>query len=101
MNVAKLQEVIIYDYFYERILWTFHPVKAREKDDETYLKKLGKRIATIRKEQGITQVGLAYSCDIEKQNMRRIEAGNTNPTVLMLKRISVNLGMSVSELLDF
>jgi len=76
-------------------------VKTREKDDETYLKELGKRIAALRKEQGISQVGLAYSCDIEKQNMRRIEAGNTNPTIIMLKKISSNLGMTLSELLDF
>ena len=76
-------------------------MKTREKDDETYLKELGKRIATLRKAQKITQVDLAYRCDIEKQNMRRIEAGNTNPTILMLKRISSNMGITVSDLVNF
>jgi transcriptional regulator with XRE-family HTH domain len=76
-------------------------MKKREKADDGYLKELGKRIKTIRKEKGIKQVELAYSCDIEKQNMQRIEAGNTNPTVLMLRRIAENLGISLSELLDF
>lgn len=76
-------------------------MKKREISDATYLKKLGKRIATIRKEKGMKQVELSYACDIEKQNMYRIEAGKTNPTVLMLKKISVALEVSLSELLDF
>lgn len=76
-------------------------MKKREISDATYLKKLGKRIATIRKEKGMKQVELSYACDIEKQNMYRIEAGKTNPTVLMLKKISVALEVNLNELLDF
>ena len=76
-------------------------MKKREKSEEVYLKKLGERISTIRKEKKITQVALSYACDLEKQNMRRIEAGNTNPTVLMLKKICAHLSISLSELLDF
>ena len=76
-------------------------MKVRAKEDDEYLKKLGNRITTIRKERKMTQVFLGYSCDIEKANMRRIEVGNTNPTILMLKKISVGLGVSLSELLDF
>lgn len=82
-------------------LWTFPSMKKREESDELYLKKLGKRIATIRKEKKITQVALGYACDLEKQNMSRIEAGNTNPTVLMLKNICEKLDITLSELLDF
>ena len=59
-------------------------MKAREKADEIFLQNLGNRIASMRKERRITQVELSYRCDIEKANMRRIEAGNTNPTALML-----------------
>ena len=76
-------------------------MKNRGIADEAYLKKLGTRIRTIRKEKNITQVALSYACDIEKQNMRRIEAGNTNPTILMLKKISEHLGVTLSELFDF
>lgn len=79
----------------------FPTLKKREKEDEIYLKKLGERIATIRKEKGITQVDLSYKIEIEKTNMRRIEAGNTNPTILMLKKICAAMDMTVSELLDF
>lgn len=75
-------------------------MKKREISDATYLKKLGKRIATIRKEKGMKQVELSYACDIEKQNMYRIESGNTNPTVLLLKKIATALDISLSDLLD-
>ncbi|MEO8886671.1 MAG: helix-turn-helix transcriptional regulator [Mucilaginibacter sp.] len=76
-------------------------MKAREKADEDFLKGLGARIVGLRKERGITQVELSYRCDIEKTNMRRIEAGNTNVTVLMLKKICGALGVTVGDLFDF
>jgi transcriptional regulator with XRE-family HTH domain len=75
-------------------------MKVREKADEIFLQNLGDRIASMRKERRITQVELSYRCDIEKTNMRRIEAGNTNPTALMLRKIAAGLGISLSELLD-
>ena len=74
---------------------------TREKEDDLFLKKLGRRIATIRKEKKISQVNLGYACDLEKSNMNRIEAGNTNPSILILKKISNELGISLNELLNF
>jgi len=76
-------------------------MKAREKGDDIFLQALGNRIATIRKEKHISQVELSYRCDIEKSNMRRIEAGNTNPTILILKKIAAGLEISLKDLLDF
>ncbi|PQJ10108.1 XRE family transcriptional regulator [Flavipsychrobacter stenotrophus] len=76
-------------------------MNKRVKEDEIYLKQLGQRIKTIRKEKGIKQVDLGYICDLDKSNMNRIEAGNTNPSVLLLRKISSELGISLSELLNF
>lgn len=76
-------------------------MNKREKIEAEYLKKLGKRIKSLRKEKGIKQVDLGYSVDIEKQSMSRIEAGNTNPSVLLLRKIAEVLGVGTSELLDF
>jgi len=73
----------------------------RDKEDELFLKNLGKRIKTIRKERNIKQVDLGYSCDLDKSNMNRIEAGNTNPSILILRKISTELGVNLNELLDF
>lgn len=75
-------------------------MSKRDLADAAYLKKLGARIKGIRKEKGMKQVDLAYLCEIEKQNMQRIEAGNTNPTVLLLKKIAKNLEVSLSYLVD-
>ena len=38
---------------------------------------------------------------LDKSNMNRIESGNTNPSILILKKISDELGISLTELFDF
>ncbi|MET3980184.1 MULTISPECIES: helix-turn-helix transcriptional regulator [unclassified Mucilaginibacter] len=74
-------------------------MEVRKKDDVVFLKKLGERISTLRKQKGMLQVELASLLDIEKSNMSRIEAGNTNPTILLLKKICVVLEVNVENLL--
>ena len=76
-------------------------MNQREKEEELFLKHLGIRIKTVRKEKGIKQVDRGYACDLEKSNMSRIEAGNTNPSILILRKICLHLGISLSELLEF
>lgn len=68
--------------------------------DKEILKNLGKRIASLRIEKGFTQNELADLIDIERSNIARIEAGNTNPTYLTLSKISIALSISVSDLVD-
>ena len=75
-------------------------MKVRENAEEVFLRELGGRIAEIRKRKSITQVELAYRCDIEKSNMRRIEAGHTNPTTLMLRKVATALGIGIGELFE-
>lgn len=66
--------------------------------DKEILKILGKKIASLRIEKGFTQNELADLVDIERSNLARLEAGNTNPTFLTLLKISKALSISVSEL---
>src|ERR1700744_5652933 len=87
--------------FTYKIIGNFSLMKARDKADDIFLQALGNRIATLRKGKHIKQVDLGYRCDIEKSNMRRIESGNTNPSILLLRKIAVALEVSVTELLDF
>jgi transcriptional regulator with XRE-family HTH domain len=75
-------------------------VIKRDKKDSVFLKRLGERIKQIRKEKGIKQKDLGYSLDIEKSNMSRIESGNTNPTIILLKKIAEELNISLKELID-
>lgn len=76
-------------------------MKTWKKQDEIFLKKLGERIASLRKEKKITQVELGFRCEIEKSNIRRIESGRTNPTILTLKKISAGIEIPLNELLNF
>ncbi|MFT3948706.1 MAG: helix-turn-helix transcriptional regulator [Agriterribacter sp.] len=70
------------------------------KEDDVFLKALGKRIRDIRKEKGLTQVDLGDLIDMEKPNMNRIEKGGSNPTVLTLKKICAALGITLDYLLS-
>lgn len=66
-------------------------------NEKAYLKNIGKNIKRIRKEIGITQVELGYRCDFERPSVNRIEAGNTNPTALTLKKIAEALEVPVED----
>ena len=70
------------------------------KEDDVFLKALGKRIRDVRKEKGLTQVELGDLVDMEKPNMNRLEKGGTNPTVLTLKKICNALGITLDYLLS-
>ena len=74
--------------------------KKEQKENELFQIALGERIAKIRKEKKITQVELGYRCDFDKANMRRIEIGGTNPTILTLRKISKGLDIDITELLQ-
>lgn len=67
---------------------------------EQLLVQIGNRIRFLREQKNISQQDLAAFCNFEKANMRRIEAGRTNPTVYTLHKISQALDISLSELID-
>jgi len=75
-------------------------MSSMEKSD--LLKLLGKRIKTLRLENGLSQVDLVARMqgNIDTTNISRIEAGRTNPTVYSLYRLSEALEVSMSELVD-
>lgn len=70
-----------------------------ELEFEAYLKGIGNNIKTIRQSKGMSQVALANACEIEKPNMRRIEAGNTNVTAKTLYKIAKALEVTVPDLM--
>lgn len=49
---------------------------------------------------GISQRMLAYSIGRDRQAIQRLEAGNTNPTYLILHEIAVVLGVEVDFLIS-
>ena len=68
---------------------------------EAFQKKLGKNIARIREEAGISQAELALRCDKDKQSLNRLEKGRINPSVYYLLEIARELKVPVKEVLDF
>lgn len=66
-----------------------------------YLVKLGEKIAEKRSAVGLSQNALAGRCDMDRQNMHKIEKGMINISMLTLKKIADALNIPPRELLDF
>lgn len=68
---------------------------------EQFLILLGKKIASLRQERGLSQTELALLCDKDRQNLNRLEKGKINPSIFFLLQISVELNITLAELLSF
>jgi putative transcriptional regulator len=68
---------------------------------EVFLKKLGKRIALLREEAGLSQTELALRCDKDRQSFNRMEKGRTNPTSYTMYLIAKELDIPLSRLFEF
>ena len=70
-------------------------------NSDNHLKKLGQKIALIRKKKKMSQYLLAKEIFTDQSNLARIEAGKVNPTVKTLLKISIALECKVKDLFDF
>jgi transcriptional regulator with XRE-family HTH domain len=61
-------------------------------------KKLGKRIAGLRKERGFSQEGFAHECGFHRSYMGALERGEKNVTLAMVNKVAKALKISLSEL---
>jgi transcriptional regulator with XRE-family HTH domain len=62
------------------------------------LKRLGKKIKSLREKESISQSQLAFECGISQVQVSRIETGEINTTVGTLSLISKVLGVSIKDL---
>jgi transcriptional regulator with XRE-family HTH domain len=69
------------------------------KDDKDFFVQLGARIASLRKEQNITQVQLAGLLKVSQQTVNAYEVGRRRMPVSSLPRIARYLGVSIEELI--
>lgn len=58
------------------------------------------RLTALRKEQGFTQQSLADSVSIHVSQIRRYESGQTQPTLDVIRKLAISLGVS-ADLLVF
>ena len=70
-----------------------------ESRHEQFLLKLGERIRVEREKMEISQRLMASNLNIDERHLRRIEKGNTNPTVLLLIEVSEYLKIELRCLL--
>jgi transcriptional regulator with XRE-family HTH domain len=66
-----------------------------------FQKRLGKHIASLRQEKGLSQVEFGHLIEMEKQNVNRLENGRTNPTAFTLKKIADALEINQARIFDF
>ncbi|HET9285306.1 MAG TPA: helix-turn-helix transcriptional regulator [Candidatus Angelobacter sp.] len=61
-------------------------------------KKLGKRIAELRKKHGFTQEGFAHECGFHRAYMGAVERGEKNLTLAVMNKIATTLKISLAQL---
>ena len=72
----------------------------RTPEEEIFLKKLGENIIAYRTESNIKAKDVYEKIDMDRSNYRRIEAGRTNPTILLLRKISITLEIPLEQLIN-
>jgi transcriptional regulator with XRE-family HTH domain len=63
------------------------------------MKEFPERLATLRKEKGLTQQALADQIRMHVVQIRRYEAGASQPTLDVLRKLAIALGVSADHLI--
>lgn len=79
----------------------FFEVCRMSNDLEIFKSKIGKRVAFLRKQKGLTQAKLGIIIDKDFQSISRLERGEYNPSSYLIFQISVALQVDISELFNF
>ncbi len=66
-------------------------------DVELFKKTLGKHVARLRKEKGLTQAELSALINKDFQSISRIESGKTNPSGYLILQLANALEVEVGE----
>jgi transcriptional regulator with XRE-family HTH domain len=61
-------------------------------------KKLGQRIAELRKKKGFSQEAFAHECGFHRSYMGAVERGEKNITLAMVNKVAKALKISLAEL---
>ncbi|MGZ6412654.1 MAG: helix-turn-helix domain-containing protein [Bacteroidia bacterium] len=64
-------------------------------------KKLGKKVAELRKDKNLSQADLCYEAEIDVSTLSRLERGQLNVTLSILQAISKTLSVEMKDLFDF
>ena len=75
------------------------PITTMAEGREDFLKKLGQRVAELRKAQGLTQLQLAELLRLSQQQVASYENGTKRIPINRVHSLAAMLGISVEELL--
>ena len=68
------------------------------KDEKTFYRQLGERVAALRKQNQITQVQMARELGVSQQQIASYEAGRVKIPVSSLPKLSMVLAASIEEI---
>ena len=68
--------------------------------EQKFLSSFGKRIATTRKQKGLTQEKLADLIEVHRTYIGFIEQGKRNPSISNIYKIAKALEVSLKELFE-
>lgn len=67
-------------------------------DEIKITEEFGKRIQYLRSLRKMSQEDLSFECGINKNYLSDLERGTRNPTLRIIEKISIGLGVSLEEL---
>ncbi len=62
---------------------------------------VGRNVKQYREAKGLSQEQLAFEADLHRTYVSGVERGVRNPTVLIVAKLAVALGVEPSKLLEF
>jgi transcriptional regulator with XRE-family HTH domain len=63
-------------------------------------RQIGMKLKRIRTSKGLSQYALAQEAGVSREYIRKLETGESDPTVGMLQRLAKALGVPVTEMLE-
>ena len=58
------------------------------------------RLKQIRRREGLSQYALAKAAGVSREHIRKLESGESDPTIGMLQRLAKHLNSTLTELLE-
>lgn len=74
-------------------------IPTADDDRDPLQRSLGDRVRRLRARRGITRRVLAQIADVSERHLANLEAGNGNPSILILRQIAMALDCSLAELI--